>query len=417
MSKFDGILVIGGGVIGAFAAYYLKQKGFTVSLLEKDRFGGGASHGNCGLIVPSHILPLNSPDHLIKGLKWIFKKEAPFLIKPRMDPDLLRWLIQFARNSWRNRIAVSACGRAALLGRANDLYRSLITQERLQFEWTTAGLLHVFCSFAELEKCRSVGDFSAGFGINGKILNRDDTVKMEPAIDNDIAGAWLCEQSTHLRPEALMGEMKRLLVQMGVKIAERVEVTGFRSDNGRAVAAITNMGEYRAGQFVIASGAWTAPLAKTLGCRLPIQPGKGYSVTMQRPSDSPSVPCILQEAKVVATPWADDLRLGGTMEFAGYDAVLTRHRLDALFAAANRYMKPMALDAIKEEWCGWRPMTPDGLPIIDRLPLFENVIIAAGHNMEGISMGPGTGKLISEMASDEKPHIDPSPYRIARFLL
>ena len=310
----------------------------------------------------------------------------------------------------------SAYGRAELLKGAIDLYRSLIQEEKLQFDWEIKGALHAFFSPDEWERYRLVDDFTAQFGIKGKMLNRGDTLQMEPALGNDIAGAWFYDQSAHLRPEALFEEMRRLLVQRGVEIIDQVEVTGFRTKSSRVVAAVTNKGVFKARQFIVATGAWTTRLCKALGFRLPIQPGKGYSVTMQRPSDSPSIPCIFEETKVVATPWPKDLRLGGTMEFAGHDAILTRYRLDALFAAAQRYLKPTAFNGIKEEWCGWRPMTPDGLPIIDRAPSFKNVIIAAGHNMEGMSMGPGTGRLISEIICNEKPHIDPSPYRIARFL-
>ena len=120
---------------------------------------------------------------------------------------------------------------------------------------------------------------------------------------------------------------------------------------------------------------------------------------------------------MVVTPWPSGLRLGGTLEFAGYDESLNRRRLDALLQTLKRYLHELDLSSIEEEWCGWRPMTPDGLPFIDRLPHLNNVIIAAGHNKEGMSMGPGTGKLVAEMISGEKPHLDLSPYRIDRFSL
>lgn len=412
----DRIVIIGGGVIGAFAAYYLEKKGFPVTLLEKDCFGGGASHGNCGLIVPNHVLPLNSPGNLVKGLRWIFKKNAPLLLKPRIDPDLFRWLILFVLNCCKRNIMISAYGRAELLKDAIDLYRSLIQEEQLTFDWEVKGALHAFRSQDEFEKFRSVDDFTAQFGINGKMLHRGDTLEMEPALGDDIVGAWFYNQNAHLRPEALFEEMRRLLTQSGVDIIEGAEVTGFNTKSRQAVAATTSKGTFKARQFIVATGAWTSRLCRIFGLRLPVQPGKGYSATMRRPANSPSIPCIFEETKVVATPWPKDLRLGGTMEFAGYDDTVTRYRLDALFAAAERYMKPTTFNDIEEEWCGWRPMTPDGLPIIDRIPWFENVIIAAGHNMEGISMGPGTGRLISEIISNEKPHIDPAPYSIARFL-
>jgi D-amino-acid dehydrogenase len=260
-----------------------------------------------------------------------------------------------------------------------------------------------------------VDSLTTQFGISGKMMNREEALNMEPTLRHDIAGAWFYDHSAQLRPEALMRELKRVLVNRDVEIIEQAEVTGFRINNSRAAAVVTNLGRFAAEQFVVATGAWTPLLADNLGCRIPIQPGKGYSVTMKRPSIGPSITCFFEEAKVVATPWPSGLRLGGTMEFIGYDESLNRHRLDSLLQISKRYLRRMDLSGIEEEWCGWRPMTPDGLPIIDRLPHLKNVIIAAGHNKEGISMAPGTGKLISEMISGEKSHIDPSPYRIDRF--
>ncbi|MCK5319340.1 MAG: FAD-dependent oxidoreductase, partial [Anaerolineales bacterium] len=366
MDQATRVIIIGGGVIGASAAYFLQKKGWTVTLLEKDRFGGGASHGNCGLIVPSHILPLNSPEILIKGFKWLFKKDAPLLIKPRFDPDLFKWLVQFAYHCRRKNIMASVHGRAALLKGAIDLYRSLIQEEGLECDWEILGALHAFCSFDELESHRAVDAFTAQFGISGKMMNRDDVLNMEPTLGNDIAGAWFYNQSAQLRPEALMKDLKRILVNRNIEIVEQAEVTGFRTNNSRAVAVVTNRGTFAAEQFVVATGAWTPLLGEALGCRIPIQPGKGYSVTMKRPSGGPSIPCFFEEAKVVAVPWPSGLRLGGTMEFTGYDESLNRHRLEALLQASKRYLKRMDLSGIEEEWCGWRPMTPDGLPIIDR---------------------------------------------------
>jgi len=415
MDQATRVIIIGGGVIGASAAYFLQKKGWAVTLLEKDRFGCGASQGNCGLIVPSHILPLNSPEILIKGFKWLFIKSAPLLIKPRVDPDLFKWLGRFAYHCRRKNIIASALGRGALLKGAIDLHRSLIQEEGLECDWEILGALHAFRSFDELESHRAVDAFTAQFGISGKMMNREDALNMEPTLGNDIAGAWFYNQSAQLRPEALMKDLKRILTNRNIEIVEQAEVTGFRTNNSRAVAVVTNLGTFAAEQFVVATGAWTPLLGEALGCSIPIQPGKGYSVTMKRPSGGPSIPCFFEEAKVVATPWPSGLRLGGTMEFTGYDESLNRHRLEALLQASKRYLKRMDLSCIEEEWFGWRPMTPDGLPIIDRPSHLDNVMIAAGHNMEGMSMAPGTGKLVAEILSGDNPHIDPRPYRIDRF--
>jgi len=218
-------------------------------------------------------------------------------------------------------------------------------------------------------------------------------LKQEPAVGDKVAGAWFSRHTAHLRPDGLMKELKRVLIRKGVQIIEQTEVAGFKRINNKAVAAVAGQEHFPADQFVVATGAWAPLLNKALGCRLPIQPGKGYSITMQRTQNSPSIPCFFQETGVVITPWESDIRLGGTMEFAGYDESLNRLRLDALLHAAQSYLRDVKFSSIQDEWCGWRPMTCDGLPIIDRSPRLENVMIAAGHNMLGLTMAPGTGKL------------------------
>jgi len=409
------VVIIGGGVIGAATAYYLKQKGWSVTIIDKDRFGYGASHGNCGLIGPDHILPLNSIDNLIKGLGWVFKKDAPLLIKPRIDPALARWLIRFTMHCNQKNILVSAQGRAAIMQSAIDLYRGLISKEALDCDWEVKGALHIFKSQKELQNYGSDAGLKRKFGVSATFLDSKSLLKQEPAVGDKVAGAWFSKHTAHLRPDSLMKELKRVLIQKGVKIIEHTDVTGFQSKENKAVAAVTEHEHFPADQFVLATGAWAPMLNNALGCKLPIQPGKGYSVNIPRPPNSPSIPCFFQETGVVITPWQRDIRLGGTMEFAGYDEGLNQVRLDALLYAAKSYLRNMKFSSIQNEWCGLRPMTCDGLPIIDRSPRLENVMIAAGHNMLGLTMAPGTGKLVSEILSGESPHVDPYPYRVSRF--
>ncbi|MDY6791805.1 MAG: FAD-dependent oxidoreductase [Thermodesulfobacteriota bacterium] len=409
------VVIIGGGIIGATAAYYLQQKGWSVTIVDKDRFGYGASHGNCGLIVPDHILPLNSADNLIKGIGWIFKKDAPLFIKPRLDPGLAKWLLKFALHCKQKDILISAQGRAAMTQGAIELYQALITEEELDCDWAMKGALHIFRSKREFEKYGSGEALKKEFGVGETPLDKKLLLKQEPAVGDHVAGAWFSKHTAHLCPDGLMKELKRVLTQKGVEIIEQTEVTGFIKENNQAVAAVAGRGHFSGDQFVVATGAWAPRLNNALGCKLPIQPGKGYSVNMRRPTNSPTIPCFFQETGVVLTPWQNHIRLGGTMEFAGYDASLNQVRLDALVDAAERYLPEVKFSGIQDEWYGWRPMTCDGLPIIDRSPLMENVMIAAGHNMMGLTMAPRTGKLVCEILSGDSPHVDPYPYRASRF--
>ncbi len=248
-----------------------------------------------------------------------------------------------------------------------------------------------------------------------KRFDSNELAAIEPALKPGMAGGYLYESDAHLRPDRLMSELRRVLLSRGVEIRENCEVTGFVRENGKAKAVATKTGDIDADQFVIATGAWTPLLNTELGCRVPIQPGKGYSITMPRPALCPTYPLIFEEHRVAVTPFASGYRLGSTMEFAGYDDTMNRSRLGILTDAAKLYLRDPLAEPVQEEWWGWRPMTYDGLPIIDRAPAASNVLIAAGHNMLGLSMATATGKLVAEMLAGEKPHVNPEPYGLWRF--
>lgn len=409
------VAVIGAGVIGAACAYYLRKVGWEVTLVEKDRFGRGSSHGNCGLIIPTHALPLNMPGAWWRGLKWMLDKQAPLFIKPRADLDLLHWLLRFALRCNRRDMLSSAAARAAMLEGSLALYEALVQEESLACEWERRGVLYVFRTQAEFEAYRAVDELVSRFGESGQVLDRQVLRAREPSLTGGIAGAWFYPGSAHLRPDFLMRELERVLRAMGVGLVEAAEVRDLRIENGRARAAVTTQGTVEADAFVVATGAWTPLLNRALGCRIPIQPGKGYSVTFDRAPVKLSVPCMLEEDRVVLTPWASGCRLGGTMEFVGWDETLNRARVKALYEGSQRFFGPLPWGDPTEEWCAWRPMTADGVPIIDRPPGIDNVILAVGHNMLGMTLAPGTGKLVSELLSGLAPHLDPTAYRLERF--
>ncbi len=179
--------------------------------------------------------------------------------------------------------------------------------------------------------------------------------------------------------------------------------------------ARTAKGEFEADAFVVATGALTPRLEGLLGCKIPIQPGKGYSVTMPRPSVCPRIPLIFPETRVAVTPFETGYRLGSTMEFAGYDDSIRPERIQLLKDGAAPYLREPYGEVVEQEWFGWRPMTYDSVPILDRSRRHENVWVAAGHNMLGMSMAPASGKLVAEMMTGQAPHLDTAPYRLSRF--
>jgi D-amino-acid dehydrogenase len=410
------VIVIGGGVIGAACAYFLMRAGRRVTLIERGSFGRGSSHGNCGFVSPSHILPLAEPGMVGHALKSLFQRNSPFAIKPRFDPALWAWLLRFAiRCNERDMIAAGR-GIQPLLLSSRRLYGELIEGESLDCEFESRGLLMVYRSQQAMEAYDATDRLLAeSFHCPARRYDGGALSELEPALCTGLAGGWYYHDDCHLRPDKLMRAWRRVLEAGGVAICENRPFTGFRSRTGSVLAALTTGGEVAGEQFVVAAGAWTPLLDKHLGCRIPIQPGKGYSLTMPRPALCPRFPLIFPETRVAVTPFQSGFRLGSTMEFAGYDESLRRERLQLLKDGAAGYLREPLCDPVEEEWYAWRPMTYDSLPIIGRSPKYNNVMIAAGHNMLGLSMAPATGKLVAELIEGATPHIDPAPYRAGRF--
>jgi D-amino-acid dehydrogenase len=410
------VLVIGGGVIGAACAHYLNRAGWRVTVVDRGAFGMGCSHANCGFVCPSHVLPLAEPGAIGNALKAMLRANAPFAIKPRFDLNLWGWLFRFARRC--NRADMLEAGRAchALLDSSFHLYRELMRAEPLDCEWQTCGLLFVYQTPAEMDRYGETDQIlREHFHLSAKRYDGAALTDLEPALKPGLAGGWYYEEDAHLRPDKLLSSWRRLLESRGVTVHEHCEVRRFVREHGKARAAVTTQGEMAADAFVVAAGAWTPRLNHALGCRVPIEAGKGYSLTMPRPARCPRIPMLFMEHRVAVTPLESGYRLGSTMEFAGYDTSLNRRRLELLRAGARPYLNEPYTEPVEEEWYGWRPMTPDGKPMIDHAPAMSNVFLAAGHNMLGLSMAPATGKLITELVSRARPHLDPAPFAVTRF--
>lgn len=405
------VVVIGGGVIGAACAYYLNKSGCDVTIVEQKTVGSGASHANCGFVSPSHILPLAGPGVMGKTLRAMFSPDSPFSIKPRLDPSLWKWLLTFASRCNERDMLDAGKGIQALLNESRRLYDELFTTEPLDVEWQTKGLLFVFLTKEGMDHHEhAAAVLGEKFGLYPVRYDGEAVVKLEPALKSGLAGGWHYEGDAHLRPDKLMSSWRSLLESRGVVIREQCEFRGLTSKTHRVSRVTTSTGDIEGDEFVFATGAWTPLLKRQLGCSIPIQPGKGYSMTMARPAKCPAIPLMFEEHRVAVTPMQSGYRLGSIMEFAGYDSTIHPSRMDLLRNGARHYLHDPLGEPIVEQWYGWRPMTPNSMPIIDRAPAYENVMVVAGHNMLGLSMSTGTGKLVSDLVMKRKPGIDPRPY-------
>ncbi len=407
------IVVIGGGVIGASSAYFLRKAGFRVTLIEKATFGSGCSHGNCGLIFPRDALPLASPGAIGKTLKTLFKRHNPLYIKPRVSMRLWFWLAKFALRCNQRHMLQAASARMPLLESSLHLYQKILEAEQMECEWQKNGLLYVYKDADAMEGYAATDQFlTEHFSLAAERFDACGLYELEPAIADEVAGGWYYEDDAHLRPDRLMAEWKRVLLEQDVEIREETDVFKFKRKGIKATGVLTRDGIIEADKFVLAVGAISPQWEKEIGADIPIQPGKGYSLTFPRPQYSPRIPMIFPQHRVVMTPMLSGYRLGSTMEFSGYDSRINRRRINLLKTGAEPYLREPYGDHVEEEWFGWRPMIYHGIPIVDTSPRMDNVLVATGHNMLGLSMGPATGKLVSELISGEPTHVPSRPYQL-----
>jgi D-amino-acid dehydrogenase len=345
-------------------------------------------------------------------MKSLFKPNAPFRVKPRLSPALWNWMLQFGRRCTHRQMLAAGVHLKAILDSSMVEYRKLVGEGGVDAEWKANGLLYVFrtrkglASFAETDRL-----LTEHFQFSAKRIEGSDLTDFEPAL----AGAFYYPGDSQVRPDVLARNWGANLRAKGVEVVEDCQMVATRKTEGRIVAVETSRGEMKADKFLFATGAWSSKLGAELECPIPIEPGKGYSVTMKRPSNCPTHPLLFPEHKVGVTPFDQGYRLGSMMEFAGFDDSISPARIQQLRDSAEPYLKEPYTDGVEEEWYGWRPMTWDGLPIIGRTPKLENAYLATGHNMLGVSLAPATGRLIAEIVLGEKPHIDASAFRPERF--
>lgn len=414
MSEHRDVVILGGGAIGLACALALLRSGRGVTVLERGVVGHGSSHGNCGTLTPS-LLPLNAPGTVAKGLKWLLKADAPLRITPLPSPALLLWLLAFAGhcNAADYQRVADIKGDLALRSRA--LLERWVNDEALDCEFAASGHLTVYRDAAALAQSADEVALWRKMGVAVETLDGDACRAREPALNAAVIGGHYHPGDAQLRPDRYVAELARAVRAGGGEIREHCEVRELRRDAGRISAIDTPDGPIHADQVVLALGAWSPLLGRQLGLRLPIQPGKGYSITYARPSRPPQLPLVLKERSVCVTSWGSGYRLGSTMEFAGYDASLNRRRLDALKRGAAEYLQEPEGPVVEEEWYGWRPMTTDDLPIIGRASRLTNLTLATGHGMLGITLSAITGQLIADLLNGRPTDVDLTPLSPARF--
>jgi len=410
------VLIVGGGIVGLACAYALLRQGRQVTIIEKGRVAGAASHGNCGTITPSHAAPLPMPGLPLKVLRWMTQADAPFYLKPRWDPALFAWLLRALGRCNRQDFERTAAIKGELLMASRRQIGEWIAREGMACGFEAIGTLYVFRDLAAFDAFGWHATLLTQLGMAVERKDAGQLAAMEPALNENVVAGYFQPQDAHLRPDRYAAELARVVRRMGGTIIEHREVDGWLRD-GDAVTGVVCGGERLSADVVLlAAGSWSPLMLRGLDLSLPVQPGKGYSITYDRPSIAPRIPLVLKERSVCVTAWDDGYRLGSTMEFAGYDDSLNRVRLDALRRGAAEYLREPQGPQVREEWFGWRPMTPDDLPIIGPVAGRKGLWLATGHGMLGVSMSAMTGELVAAMLCGQETPINPRPFSPDRYL-
>ena len=410
MSK--NILIIGGGIIGLCSAYYLQKEGHQVTIIDKSDFKTGASYVNAGYITPSHIISLASPGIITQGIKWMFDSSSPFYVKPRLDIDFLKWTWAFKKSATAKKVAASIPVIKDINLLSRDLYEEIKASNDFNFHYERKGLMMYYQTDKVGEHEWELGKKALKAGLHAEHLTSMDAIrKYEPTVDLNVKGAVYFDCDAHMTPSDFMPEMVGYLKSKGVQIFANEAVKDVEVKNQVISKVITDKAIYDADEVVMAAGSWSPLLTKKLGIKIPIQAGKGYRINVERETNI-TVPSILCEAKVAVTPMTGFTRFAGTMEIDKINHRINPLRVNAMANAVTKFYNGLEIHQAEKDAaeCGLRPCSPDGLPYIGKSSKCTNLTIAAGHAMMGWSLGPVTGKLVSEIISNKKSSLDLAPF-------
>ena len=402
-------IIIGGGVIGLFSAYYLHKAGWEVDVLERGDLTDNCSFGNAGMITPSHFVPLASPGIVEQGIRWMFDSKSPFYVKPSLSPELVGWGLKFLKNATKKHAERSAEGLKDISLLSKALYHEFEKDAGFDFGLADKGILMLFKSPKVEEEEVHMIDKAKELGLDAEYLTPEECGKLHPGIELDILGAVHYRCDAHMYPNKLMAGLVKYLETSGVRIHRNTEVIKINEQSGKITSVNTADGkEYTADAFVIATGSWSPAVAKLAGLKVPLMPGKGYSFMVHNPVKKMTIPSILCEARVAVTPMNGSIRFGGTMEIGKVNKQVNMNRVQGIVESIPKYFPDfkMPVPPQKDVWYGFRPCSPDGLPYIGMAGKYKNLAIATGHAMIGLALGPATGKLIAESLNGEKTSMD-----------
>lgn len=412
-------IVIGGGIIGLSTALYLKRSGWEVTVLDKGDFSDNCSYGNCGYICPSHFIPLATPGIVRQGLKWMWNSRSPFYVQPRLDWNLMSWGLKFIRSATKDHVETAAVPLRDIALLSKFEYEQWISNAGFDFAYEQKGLLEIFQTDAGGEHARHTVEKAHELGLSDtRLLSADELQALEPHTRIQGKGAIHFQCDAHCWPNLLMRQLIAHLQSQGVLLLGGQEVIKFEKGGRRISKLITDTAAYDADEVVMATGSWGRETAKMLSLRVPLMPGRGYSITLQDSPYNLNYPAVLLEGRAAVTPMdGNKIRFGGTMEITSHKTPPRMNRVQGILDAVKRFYPDFNIPFPAKEniWYGYRPCSADGLPYIGRVKKYDNLTIATGHSMLGLSLGAGTGKLVNEIVNGNKTSMDIRPFAVERF--
>ena len=414
MSKIG---IIGGGIIGLSSAYYLNKAGHKVTIIDQGDLKDGCSFGNAGMIVPSHFIPLATPGMISKGIKWMFSSTSPFYVHPRLSGDLIKWGYQFYKHSTKEHVerSIPALKEISLLSKT--MYQQWAKELPFDFEYHERGLMMLYQDEHVGKEEAETAHLANKIGIEAHVLDANEVQKLEPDVHVKVKGGIYFPGDAHLTPRLLVSRLIDYLKQQGVEFKSNTQVHDFVVEKNAIREVKTTSGDLCFDEVIVATGSWSGTTAAKLGITIPMQAGKGYSFQLANVEKNVRIPSIFLEARVAVTPMGNALQFGGTMEIIGVDHSINMNRVKGIVDSIPNYYPDMKVEMPKVEnvWHGLRPCSPDGLPYIGRSNRVNNLVFATGHSMMGLSLGPGTGKLVSEIIAREKLSMSLAAFDPERF--
>jgi len=411
-------IIVGGGIVGLSSAYYLNLAGWEVTVLDKDDFLNNCSYGNAGYVCPSHFIPMATPGIVKQGLKWMFDAKSPFYVQPRLNGALIDWGLKFMRSATPEKVEAAAVPLRDIAVISQQEYEQWARIPLFDFSYEHKGLLEIFQTEKMAEHARHTVEKGKQLGLDVDLLGFDELTALEPDIKINGLGAIYFRCDAHLYPNKLMKGLISLLQQRGVKLISGEEVIDFEKHQGAIKKVITRSNSYTSDYVVIATGSWSREVAALLQTKIPLVPGRGYSLTLE---DSPykiNHPAILVEGRTAVTPMdGNKIRFGGTMEITATNTPPRMNRVQGILNAVKQFLPEFDIPMPEpgKIWYGYRPCSADGLPYIGRTKKWKNVVVATGHSMLGLSLGAGTGKLVSEIINEQPVSMDMQPFAVERF--